>query len=72
MGYKSGGSSVRDESDMEAGIEQRPDGLWDNRSAFAADMLFNGAAEQNFLRKIFDYDRFEVEEQSFLLPTRKS
>ena len=43
---------------------------------FAADMLFNGAAEQNFPRKMpadawFDFkgaDRFEVEEQSFLLP----
>lgn len=43
---------------------------------FAADMLYNGAAEQNFPRKMpadawFDFkgvDRFEVEEQSFLLP----
>jgi hypothetical protein len=43
---------------------------------FAADMLFNGATEQRFPRKMgadawFDFkgcDRFEVEEQSFLLP----
>jgi hypothetical protein len=46
------------------------------RQTFAADMLFNGAAEQNFPRKMpadawFDFkgcDRHEVEEQSFLLP----
>jgi hypothetical protein len=39
-------------------------------------MLFNGAAEQNFPRKMpadawFDFkgaDRYDVEEQSFLLP----
>ena len=43
---------------------------------FAADMLFNGAAEQNFPRKMpadawFDFKgsaRLEVTEQSFLLP----
>ena len=43
---------------------------------FAADMLFNGATEENFPRKMpagawFDFkgsDRFEVTEQSFLLP----
>jgi Zn-dependent peptidase ImmA (M78 family) len=43
---------------------------------FAADMLFNGASEQNFPRKMpadawFDFKgsgRFEVTEQSFLLP----
>jgi hypothetical protein len=43
---------------------------------FAGDMLFNSASEQNFPRKMpadawFDFkgsDRFEVEEQSFLLP----
>jgi len=43
---------------------------------FAAEMLFNGAAEQNFPRKMpadawRDFkgcDRFLVEEQSFLLP----
>lgn len=47
-----------------------------DRQTFAADMLFNGAAEQSFPRKMpadawFDFtgsDRFEVEEQSFLLP----
>jgi len=47
-----------------------------DRQTFAADMLFNGAAEQNFPRKMpadawFDFkgcDRYEVEEQSFLLP----
>jgi Zn-dependent peptidase ImmA (M78 family) len=47
-----------------------------DRQTFAADMLFNGAAEQNFPRKMpadawFDFkgaDRFEVSEQSFLLP----
>jgi hypothetical protein len=47
-----------------------------DRATFAADMLFNGAAEQNWPRKIgadawFDFrncDRFEVEEQSFMLP----
>jgi Zn-dependent peptidase ImmA (M78 family) len=47
-----------------------------DRASFAADMLFNGAAEQNWPRKIgadawFNFrncDRFEVEEQSFMLP----
>ena len=47
-----------------------------DRQSFAADMLFNGASEQNFPRKIgadawFDFknsDQFEVQEQSFLLP----
>ena len=47
-----------------------------DRQTFAAEMLFNGSAEQNFPRKIpadawFDFkgaDRFEVEEQSFLIP----
>jgi Zn-dependent peptidase ImmA (M78 family) len=47
-----------------------------DRQTFAADMLFNGAAEQNFPRKMpadawFDFkgaDRLEVEEQSFMLP----
>lgn len=47
-----------------------------DKQSFAADMLFNGASEQNFPRKIgadawFDFkncDRFEVEEQSFRLP----
>lgn len=47
-----------------------------DRQTFAADMLFNGAAEQSFPRKMpadswFDFkgsDRLEVEEQSFLLP----
>jgi hypothetical protein len=47
-----------------------------DRQTFAADMLFNGAAEENFPRKMpadawFDFkgsDRFEVAEQSFLLP----
>jgi hypothetical protein len=47
-----------------------------DRQTFAADMLFKGAAEQSFPRKMpadawFDFkgcDRFEVEEQSFLLP----
>jgi Zn-dependent peptidase ImmA (M78 family) len=47
-----------------------------DRQTFAADMLFNGAAEQNFPRKMpadawFDFkgaDRSEVTEQSFLLP----
>jgi hypothetical protein len=46
------------------------------RQTFAADMLFNGAVEENFPRKIpadawFDFkgsDRFEVTEQSFLIP----
>jgi Zn-dependent peptidase ImmA (M78 family) len=50
-----------------------------DRQTFAADMLFNGAAEQNFPRKMpadawFDFkgcDRFEVEEQSFLLPNEE-
>jgi hypothetical protein len=48
-------------------------------TTFAADMLFNGAAEQSFPRKMpadawFDFrgcDRFEVEEQSFLLPNEE-
>jgi len=47
-----------------------------DRATFAADMLFNGAAEQNWPRKMgadawFNFrncDRFEVEEQSFMLP----
>jgi hypothetical protein len=47
-----------------------------DRQSFAADMLFNGAAEENYPRKMpadawFDFkgsDRFEVAEQSFLLP----
>ena len=47
-----------------------------DRQTFAADMLFNGAAEQNFPRKIgadawFDFkgaDRHLVDEQSFRLP----
>jgi Zn-dependent peptidase ImmA (M78 family) len=47
-----------------------------DRATFAADMLFNGGAEQNWPRKMgadawFDFrncDRFEVEEQSFILP----
>jgi len=47
-----------------------------DRQTFAADMLFNGATEENFPRKMpadawFDFkgsDRFEVTEQSFLLP----
>jgi Zn-dependent peptidase ImmA (M78 family) len=47
-----------------------------DRATFAADMFFNGAAEQSVPRKMpadawFDFqgcDRFEVEEQSFLLP----
>ena len=47
-----------------------------DRQTFAADMLFNGAAEQNFPRNMpadawFDFkgcDRHEIEEQSFLLP----
>lgn len=47
-----------------------------DRQTFAADMLFNNASEQNFPRKMpadawFDFkgsDRFEVAEQSFLLP----
>jgi hypothetical protein len=50
-----------------------------DRQTFAADMLFNGATEQRFPRKIgadawFDFkgcDRFEVEEQSFLLPNEE-
>jgi hypothetical protein len=45
-----------------------------DRATFAADMLFNGAAEQNWPRKVgadawFNFrncDRFEVEEQSAL------
>lgn len=47
-----------------------------DRQTFAADMLFNSGTEQNFPRKMpadawFDFkgsDRFEVTEQSFLLP----
>ena len=47
-----------------------------DRQTFAADILFNAAAEENFPRKMpadawFDFkgsDRFEVTEQSFLLP----
>jgi hypothetical protein len=47
-----------------------------DRATFAADMLFNGAAEQNWPRKIpadawFNFrncDRFDIEEQSFMLP----
>ena len=47
-----------------------------DRATFAADMLFNAAAEQNWPRKMgadawFNFrncDRFEVEEQSFMLP----
>jgi Zn-dependent peptidase ImmA (M78 family) len=50
-----------------------------DRESFAADMLFNGGAEQSRPRKIgadawFGFrncDRFEVEEQSFLLPEDK-
>jgi Zn-dependent peptidase ImmA (M78 family) len=46
-----------------------------DRATFAADMLYNGGAEQSWPRKIgadawFDFrncDRFEIEEQSFLL-----
>jgi hypothetical protein len=52
-----------------------PQGRLDTES-FAADMLFNGAAEQTRPRKIgadawFDFrncDRFDVEEQSFIVP----
>ncbi len=47
-----------------------------DRATFAADMLFNGVAEQNWPRKIgadawFNFrncDRFDIEEQSFMLP----
>jgi Zn-dependent peptidase ImmA (M78 family) len=47
-----------------------------DRESFAADILFNGASEQSWPRKIgadawFGFrncDRFEVEEQSFMLP----
>jgi hypothetical protein len=47
-----------------------------DRQTFAADMLFNGAPEQTFPRKMgadawFDFngcDRYEIDEQSFLLP----
>ena len=50
-----------------------------DQQSFAADMLLNGASEQNWPRKIgadawFGFrncDRFEVEEQSFLLPEDK-
>jgi Zn-dependent peptidase ImmA (M78 family) len=46
---------------------------------FAADMLFNGASEQSFPRKVpadawFNFngcDRHEVEEQSFMLPNEE-
>jgi hypothetical protein len=46
-----------------------------DQASFAADMLFNGTAEQNWPRKTgadawFNFrncDRFEVEEQSFML-----
>jgi hypothetical protein len=51
-----------------------------DRATFASDMLFNGAAEQTFPRKMgadawFDFrncDRFEIQEQSFMLPVRRS
>jgi hypothetical protein len=47
-----------------------------DHDSFAADMLFNGAAEENWPRKVgadswFDFrkcDRFLIEEQSFMLP----
>jgi len=47
-----------------------------DRQTFAADMLFDGAGEENFPRKMpgdawFDFkgcDRFDVTEQAFLLP----
>jgi Zn-dependent peptidase ImmA (M78 family) len=47
-----------------------------DQQTFAADMLYNGAAEQSFPRRMpadawFDFkgcDRYDVEEQSFLLP----
>jgi Zn-dependent peptidase ImmA (M78 family) len=47
-----------------------------DRATFAADMLFNGAAEQVWPRKIgadawFDFrncDRYEIQEQSFMQP----
>lgn len=47
-----------------------------DRATFAADLLFNGATEQRWPSKVgadawFDFrncDRFEIEEQSFLLP----
>jgi Zn-dependent peptidase ImmA (M78 family) len=50
-----------------------------DRQTFAADLLFKGGAEQSFPRKMpadawFDFkgcDRFEVEEQSFLLPNEE-
>jgi Zn-dependent peptidase ImmA (M78 family) len=50
-----------------------------DRQTFAADMLFNGAAEQSRPRPMpaeawFDFkgsDSFEVEEQSFLLPNEE-
>jgi hypothetical protein len=50
-----------------------------DRQTFAAEMLFKGAAEQNFPRKMpadawFDVRRGEdlqVEEQSFLLPNEE-
>jgi Zn-dependent peptidase ImmA (M78 family) len=48
-----------------------------DHATFAADMLFNGAAEQSWPRKVgadawFNFrncDRFEIEEQSFMLPS---
>jgi hypothetical protein len=50
-----------------------------DRQTVAADMLFRGGDEQNFPRKIpadawFDFkgcDRYDEEEQSFLLPDGK-
>lgn len=50
-----------------------------DRATFAADMLFNGGAEQPWPRKMgadawFNFkncDRFEVEEQSFMLPNEE-
>ena len=50
-----------------------------DRQTFAAAMLFDGNAEENFPRKMpadawFDFkgsDRFEVTEQSFLLPDQE-
>jgi hypothetical protein len=56
------------------GNRRLPDSL--DRATFAANMLFDGAAEENFPRKMpadawFGFkgcDRFDVEEQSFRLP----
>lgn len=50
-----------------------------DRATFAGDMLFNGTAEQTWPRKIggdawFGFrncDRFEVEEQSFMLSSEE-